>query len=432
VLAESHLDRCPALVPFREVTRALERAGIRFAFTALLWLMPACMGWEGRIDVTAIVESLRNKIERRSGGRPRTPPFDPQLSADVENLRHSTELYHLPLVSARGFLPSAMGLVRRVIRRLLLPWISRQSGYNVTNVRVVDALRDQIELLAYHQALSTEDILDSQSRVLDALCARLNAAIPDSLQEEIAEIKADIGRIKRDLGTLQSQPSPPSTGERSREDIQPRRAVHRKARQDYLPYFDHSQRVVDLRCRRGEFLEVLRAASIDAEGIDDDREMVRYCRDRGLNVTQDDPLSWLDQQPDASLDGVFASRIIEHMSPSQIVRLVQLCQRKLRHGCCLVLESVHPGTLAAFTSSCPEFDQPRPIHPETVRFLLESLSFVGVEVQYPRFVPRSLPIPELTTPTSSAQPPPYITEAVCTLNAFLQGSTEYAVLGSRL
>src|SRR5262249_10708367 len=163
------------------------------------------------------------------------------------------------------------GLVRRVIRRLLLPWITRQSGYNLTNVRLIDALRDQIELLAHHQALSTEDILDSQSRLLDALSARLNAAIPDSLREQMAELKEDIVTITRHNAPLQSHLSSVPTGEHSHTE--PIRAWHCMARRDYLPYFDHAQRVVDLRCGRGEFLELLRAASIDAEGIDDDREM---------------------------------------------------------------------------------------------------------------------------------------------------------------
>src|SRR5262249_1612045 len=111
------------------------------------------------IDVTAIVESVRHKVARRAAGRPRTPPFDPHVIVDVAALRQVSALIHLPLAPRRGLAAFMMVCVRKVLRRLLLPWIVRQSEYNSTNAHAVDSLRDQTELLAYHQALTTEDLL---------------------------------------------------------------------------------------------------------------------------------------------------------------------------------------------------------------------------------------------------------------------------------
>jgi hypothetical protein len=159
------------------------------------------------MDVSAIVESVRKKMQWRAAGRPRTPPFDPQLSSDVASLRQATDLYDIPLASTRGFRPSAMALARRAMRRLLLPWIIRQSGYNTTNARAVDSLRDQVELLAYHQALSTEDLLDAQSRLIDTLCERLDAAMAPSLRDQVASIQADVVALRDTLASLRSDVS---------------------------------------------------------------------------------------------------------------------------------------------------------------------------------------------------------------------------------
>src|SRR5262245_11336172 len=97
------------------------------------------------IDVSAIVESIRKRVQLGTAGRPRTPPFVPHLSSDTDSLRQSTDLFHLPLVSARSLGSSAMALVRKVMRRLLLPWIVRQSSYNATNVHLLESVRDQLE-----------------------------------------------------------------------------------------------------------------------------------------------------------------------------------------------------------------------------------------------------------------------------------------------
>src|SRR5262249_25308058 len=123
--------------------------------------MLARMGSEAGIDVTAIVESVRKKIRWRAAERLQAPPFDPELPSQVRSLEQATELYDVPLMSTRGLLPSAMAVARRAFRRLALPWIVRQSNYNAVNVRAVDSLREQVELLAHHQALSTEDLLDT-------------------------------------------------------------------------------------------------------------------------------------------------------------------------------------------------------------------------------------------------------------------------------
>src|SRR5262249_47380830 len=123
--------------------------------------MVVAMGSGAGIDVTAIVESVRRRLQRGTPRRPATPPFDPHVKTEIATLRQSSDLYALPLASAEGFAPSAMAFFRKAVRRVLLPWISRQSSYNATTARVLDSLRDQTELLAYHQALSTEELLDA-------------------------------------------------------------------------------------------------------------------------------------------------------------------------------------------------------------------------------------------------------------------------------
>jgi O-antigen chain-terminating methyltransferase len=198
----------------------------------------------------------------------------------------------------------------------------------------------------------------------------------------------------------------------------------------YLGYFPNSGRVVDIGCGRGEFLELLRDAGVEADGIDLDLDMVLCCREKGLRVTHGDLFSWLGAQPDVSLGGVFGAQVIEHMRPEEVVQLVTLCHRKLATGGHLLLESVNPGSLSALASFYLDFTHVRPLHPEGMRFLFESVGFSGVEVRYSAFTPAALQLPDVPDILGGAVAP--LVEAIRRLNGFLYGPGDYAVVGRKL
>jgi hypothetical protein len=119
----------------------------------------------------------------------------------VARVREVTDLYHLPLVSGRGFAAYAMACTRKALRRLLLPWIIRQSEYNSTNARVVDSLRHQGELpdaqSSSIQAVQArvEDLVLSSLRAIQADISGLRA-VHAALQSEVSELKLDLGRSR--------------------------------------------------------------------------------------------------------------------------------------------------------------------------------------------------------------------------------------------
>jgi SAM-dependent methyltransferase len=151
----------------------------------------------------------------------------------------------------------------------------------------------------------------------------------------------------------------------------------------YLRHVVGQAPVLDLGCGRGEFLELLNEAGIAARGVDLDLDMVLLCRDKGLDVAHDDVFRCLDAVTDASLGAVFSSQLIEHFTPAVVVRLVDIVRRKLRPDGVLIFETINPRCLTVFARSF--FLDPShvwPFHPETMRFILETRGFTGIETEF--------------------------------------------------
>ncbi len=129
----------------------------------------------------------------------------------------------------------------------------------------------------------------------------------------------------------------------SREDIKQRQLSS-------LHFFEGCGCVLDIGCGRGEFLETLRENGIGAKGIDIDSDMVEYCRSFELNVERADAISYLEKQDDNSLDGIFMDQLVEHLDPGYLIRLLALCQRKLKHNSYLVIETVNPLSFVSFVN----------------------------------------------------------------------------------
>jgi O-antigen chain-terminating methyltransferase len=162
----------------------------------------------------------------------------------------------------------------------------------------------------------------------------------------------------------------------SRQEIRERAAT-------YLPLFDGAGDVLDIGCGRGEFLDLLREQGISGRGVDINDEMAALCRERGLNVTAGDALGYLLAQPDGSLGGLFAAQVVEHFEPGYLVRLLDAAYHKLRPGSKIVLETINPACWYAFFSSyIRDITHVRPLHPETLQYLLVASGFQRVEIRY--------------------------------------------------
>lgn len=157
----------------------------------------------------------------------------------------------------------------------------------------------------------------------------------------------------------------------------------RDEQRNYLPYFTGEGKVLDLGCGRGEFLEMLRANGIDSYGVDLNQQMVDICLDKGLRCERGDLLEKLAELEDGALAGIFCSQVVEHLPPAHLRRLVDLAYFKLKAGAALIIETINPASLFALAEVFfLDLSHEKPIHPQTLRFLLETAGFENTEIKY--------------------------------------------------
>jgi O-antigen chain-terminating methyltransferase len=215
----------------------------------------------------------------------------------------------------------------------------------------------------------------------------------------------------------------------SPEDIEERLA-------EYVPLFQGvAGPVLDVGCGRGEFLEALGRNGIAARGVDINASMVERCRARGLDVVQGEALSFLSGLPDGSLGGVFAAQVVEHLLPDEVVRLLDLVLAKLRPGGVAVVETVNAACWAAFFSSyIRDITHVRPVHPDTLRYLLVARGFENVDVRYSSPYPREARMQPLPLTLASDGPAAtgivqVFNQNVDTLNRLMFTHMDYAAVG---
>lgn len=156
----------------------------------------------------------------------------------------------------------------------------------------------------------------------------------------------------------------------------------------YLPHFDGREDVLDIGCGRGEFLELLGERGIRARGLDLNHEMAEASRARGLDVVEADALGYLQSLPDGSLGGVFAAQVVEHLEPGYLMRALETMLHKVRPGGVVILETINPACWVAFFESyIRDLTHVRPLHPETLQYLLRASGFREVEIEYRSPIP---------------------------------------------
>jgi len=219
----------------------------------------------------------------------------------------------------------------------------------------------------------------------------------DALRSSIAVAQQQVTALKRAVAGAQgAQGAQGALGAASRpapsdswkyvgfEDLYRGSQDDIRARQEiYLPLFEGASDVLDVGCGRGEFLDLLATKGIRARGLDLNQAMVEVCLARGLDVTENAALSYLRDEPDESLGGLIALQVVEHLEPDYLLRLLEEAQRTLRPGCTMVLETINVACwLAFFESYIRDITHQRPLHPDTLKYLVTASGFVDVSVQF--------------------------------------------------
>lgn len=235
--------------------------------------------------------------------------------------------------------------------------------------------------------------------------------------------RAEVGRSAAPLAT----PAPAGNGSspvlpfdygRFAERFRGSEEYVKSGQQIYLPYFTGCQNVLDIGCGRGEFLEMMRQAGVPARGIDLSEESVATCRHKGLDAEIADLYQYLADMPEASLDGIFCSQVVEHLTPASLPEMLRLCATRLARNGVIAIETPNPECLAIFATHFyldPTHQRPIP-HP-LLAFYLEEFGVGNLEVK--RLAPAVESMPALASLPADFR------------DAFF-GSLDYAIIGKRL
>ena len=424
------------------------------------------------------------------------PPYDDRQVAALHEL--SDPLAESPAAGA-GW----RARLRARVQRMVAPMFERQKAFNAALVDHIDRnaathrevpravaasmelIGEELERLVHFQhrlvqfAAEITPYVDTKDREVSGLMRRIHEdnaefaadlatrVLPrlDRLSDEIDTWQHVIAALKRDMTALPTRaarqavpgdpaepaPAPLVTDDQSyryvafenrfrgsTDEIRARVAA-------YLPQFEGASDVLDVGCGRGEFLDLLRERGISATGVDINHDMVELCRARGLEVVQGDALAHLERLDDGALGGLFAAQVVEHLEPSRLLAFIDAAHRKLRPGAPLALETINVASWSAFFRSyVRDITHVRPVHPETLQFLVSTAGFRNAQIVYRSPYPeeeRLRQVEELPAAASSdgggdpaadlARVAAVLNRNVETLNRLLFAEQDYAVVAER-
>jgi SAM-dependent methyltransferase len=162
----------------------------------------------------------------------------------------------------------------------------------------------------------------------------------------------------------------------------------RRNQEHYIPLIDAAgagtveSPILDLGCGRGEWLGLLRSQGKNARGIDVNEVFIDLCRRQNLPVTRDDALEHLASMASGSLGAITGFHIVEHLSGSSQIRLIQLAFRALRPGGVLILETPNPEHLSvAALRFYLDPTHVRPIPAPLLEFMARHAGFTDVRIE---------------------------------------------------
>ena len=140
--------------------------------------------------------------------------------------------------------------------------------------------------------------------------------------------------------------------------------------------------VFELGAGRGELQRLFKRAGIASFSVEQDDAMVQRCAEQNLDVRKGDGIAFLETAADRSLGGFVAVQVVEHLPYPVLTRLLSVLSKKLAPGARIALETINSESLLALSRNY--FRDPTheaPLHPDTLRFLVETSGLRVVEVR---------------------------------------------------
>ncbi len=142
----------------------------------------------------------------------------------------------------------------------------------------------------------------------------------------------------------------------------------------YIPYLQTEYvngHVLDIGFGRGEMLYLMRQNGIPAVGVDFYAPFVKHAADKGYEVHQGDALTYLSGCDDDSLNGIVLLQVAEHINSECLYQIIRTGYKKLRHGCCFILETPNPESLSTFLNFNIDGSHIKPVHYLTMNYMFQ-------------------------------------------------------------
>ena len=160
------------------------------------------------------------------------------------------------------------------------------------------------------------------------------------------------------------------------------------------PVVDGRRTVVDLGAGRGELLEQLQSAGLEATGVEMNATEVAMARDSGLSVALSDAVSFLSGLDDRRLGAATLIQVVEHLQPEYFLQLARLLADKVADGGVVIIETVNSKCLSVHGTFWLDISHVRMYPVETVWFYLQAAGFSRARVIYRAPVSHGYRIPE--------------------------------------
>lgn len=279
------------------------------------------------------------------------------------------------------------------------------------NMLLSQSIRDTEERLVHQTQMAsnnTENRLQSLNEALVSFVdskQQQNLSIIASAEESqsllIADFRQSIDAIRRQVSSSSSSTRPqansstPESGPVIDDSLyvalenhfRGSRDIVAERQKEYLSALPstitETTPLIDLGCGRGEWLAVLRDNHIAAVGVDSNSVCAAECRETGLNVHEQDLLTFLAERPDASVGAYTMFQVLEHLPFPVLLEALRHIRRTLVAGGLLIAEVPNAKNLRVASGTFwIDPTHQRPLFPELLLFLATELGFNKAEGRY--------------------------------------------------
>ena len=319
------------------------------------------------INVEEIMNKIRQNIKDKGyveEEKINNFDFTPKISEE-DNFRYDIDVLNRvwninlerEILSRNKLFAFVKKVIRKLTRWYIVPMMQDQITFNSYVVRNINNLNKQNEKI--------RQILDEKDEKI--------RQILDEKDERIKKLEKIEKENNFDMDYLAFE----NKYRGSEKSIQ-------KLQEKFVRLYVGKDNILDIGCGRGEFIKtLLNAGKQYVFGMDINPQMVEKCKKEGLSVELKDGVNYLYDNDNLNLGGIFSSQVIEHLKPSQIVKLIKGAHKNLQEGSPLILETINPMALVTQTMAYTlDLTHRQYVHPFTIEMLLKEHGFKKVEFIY--------------------------------------------------